>query len=268
MKWVKILKRTIIFSMLILMISVLVFSSKESVSLRVLKHVSRLHGDELIQKFYPITEKFWLHRSNSIEKIEELFDKYDGVELDIIFFDRQNNFDVSHDLNENIDYPLDSFLPILATTKNKIWFDFKNLSKDNAMQSSDLLSDMLNRNNINKNEVIVESRDYNALKYFKEKGFYTSFYCPVDDKYLNTKEGNDLFISSVFKAVSSGNIDAISFPIAYYPLVKSANIKTDMLTWNQNKKWFYFYFDQELQKVINDQQVKVILVKDSASINR
>lgn len=238
------------------------------VAVKILGYISRMHGDQLIQKFYPISEKFWLHRSNSIEKLEELSSKYEGVELDIVFFAVENNFDVSHDSNGRIDYPLDSFLHVLANTDNRVWLDFKNLNMNNSVQSLYLLSKMLERNNINKDRVIVESRDYNALKLFKEQGFYTSFYCPVDDKYLNTKEGRGLFVELVSKAIDSGSVDAVSFPVEYYSLVKSINHNTDLLTWNHSAKWFNFYFDPKLLAIFNDQHVKVILVKDSAKINR
>ncbi|MBP2631054.1 MAG: opgE [Firmicutes bacterium] len=253
---------------LIIIISVLIISVKDTLAVKAVNRISRLHGDQLIQNFYPISSKFWLHRSDSLEKTAEFSDKYNGIELDIIFFNKESDFDVSHDSNGRIDYPLESFLQFLTGTENKIWLDFKNLNINNAVQSSNLLEEMLSRNHIDKNRVIVESHDYNALGYFKNKGFYTSFYCPVDDKYLNTEEGKTLFTSLVLKAVDSGNVNAVSFPVGYYSLVKSTNIKVDFLTWNENEKWFKFYFNPELQKVLNDQQVKVILVKDSAKVNR
>lgn len=262
------LKKSIIIGVIVIVVSVPFFLQRDFVAITALNRVSRMHGDSLIQQFYPIPEKFWLHRSDSIEKLEELSDKYKGVELDIIFFNKENNFDVSHNSNGRIDYPLNSFLKILADNEDKIWLDFKNLNTDNAAQSLNILDEMLNRNNINKNKVIVESHNYNALKHFRERGFYTSFYCPVDEKYLTTEEGRNLFVSLVSKVVDSGSVDAVSFPIAYYPLIKSANIKADLLTWDENKKWFAFYFYPDLQKVLADPQVKVILVKDPAKINR
>ncbi len=254
--------------MLIISTVSLLFLKKDSLTESALNRISRMHGDSYIQQLYPISEKFWLHRSNSLEKIEELSDKYNGIELDIIFYSKENNFDVSHDSNERIDYPLNSFFEFLSNTEDKIWLDFKNLNINNAIESLNLLDHLLNRNNIDKSRIVIESHDYKALKYFKDNGYYTSFYCPVDDKYLTTENGKNSFISIVSKVADSGNVNAVSFPIAYYPLIKSTNIKTDLLTWKENKKWYAFYLDPNFKKVLIDPQVKVILVKDSAKVNR
>lgn len=46
-------------------------------------------------KFF-FSSKIWAHRVNSIEKYEEARDLFSGVELDLVFNDLNNSFDVNH----------------------------------------------------------------------------------------------------------------------------------------------------------------------------
>ncbi|WP_418626739.1 hypothetical protein [Anaerosinus sp.] len=207
---------------------------------------------------------------NKIEnaKNEKLLADYKGIELDIIFFDNENKFDINHDSKGYVENSLENYLSYVAEKPLKIWLDFKNLNKENAAQSLEVLSTYLMKYNIDKSNVIIESENYKALGIYKEKGFYTSYYVP----YLNLNElTNEQLKNEQNKLrmiIDSGNVSAISFPAYLYEYIKSTHLnKIDLLTWDKGGEterdvWYKTYFDKQARRMIYDDQVKVILVGD------
>ena len=221
---------------------------------------------------YEPSQKFWAHRCDSIEKVELMSKKYSGIEIDAVFYDTApagKKFDISHDEQSSIKYPFEGFMTTIAENKDtKIWFDFKNLTRDNAEESLNELEYLLAKYNIDKKRFIIESHDYGDLGLYHQHGFYTSFYVSVNDE-LIFNGGESDFINEVQEAVNSQNIDAVSFPLNYYGLLKSADIPLDFLTWQiHDEKWWQFYRKDNLKKLIDDEQVKVILVSNPTMYDR
>lgn len=224
-------------------------------------------------QFFPITPKFWAHRCNDTRKMEEMMTKYKGVELDIIFYPTKDggSFEVSHDPQPALEHPLDSFFALLASSQGtNCWLDLKNLNKRTAKPALRELERLVTKYQIDKKQLILESSNYAFLGAFRRQGYYTSYYCPVNDKrYLDTNAHKKEFMRLVNNAVKSGNVDAVSFPISYYSLIKGANVGVDYLTWYVGHRgWIDFYFDQKLKSVLQDKQVKVILVTANSRYNR
>ena len=221
---------------------------------------------------YEPSQKFWAHRCDSIEKFELMSKKYSGIEIDAVFYDTApagEKFDISHDKQSSVDYPLEGFMTAIAESKDtKIWFDFKNLTHDNAKESLNELEYLLAKYDIDKNRFIIESHDYKDLGLYHQHGFYTSFYVSVNDEMI-FNGGETAFINEVREAVKSQNIDAVSFPLNYYELLKSADLPVDFLTWQiHDEKWWQFYKKDNLKKMIDDEQVKVILVSNPTMYDR
>ena len=189
-----------------------------------------------------IDEKFWLHRTDNLVRLNTTGTKYAGVELDLVYFENENNFDVSHDKQSTLEYPIDNFMNAIKNNQH-IWLDYKNLTAENAEVSLKRLNHVLKEYDIDKERCIVESHNFRALKIFHDAGYYTSYYVPVDNKkFLNNKQGEELFIQQVRQAVQSGNVNAVSFPITYYDLVNKIDIDVDYLTWHTGgERWIEFY---------------------------
>ena len=220
-----------------------------------------------LEEKYPKDEKFWLHRTDCLEKLREKGGDYAGVEFDLNWYDDAQDFDVSHDLGEGVYFPLEDFLAELPQGKH-VWFDYKNLDTKNAQASLERMEELMLRYGVEKSQVIVENHDWRGLKTFHDAGFYTSFYVPVDDYFLNSEVGHQRFATILKEAVDSGAVSAVSFPVGYYRLVKSLNLPVDMLTWSSGDRWYKFYIKKDFAKVHEDPQVKVILILDKASMNR
>lgn len=221
----------------------------------------------MLEEQYPIDEKFWLHRTDCLEKLREKGGKYAGVEFDLNWHKTVQDFDVSHDMTGRLYFPLDEFLTELPQGK-KIWFDYKNLNVENAQASMERMDALMQKHGVERGQVLVENSDWHGLKIFHDAGYYTSFYVPVNPYFLNSKIGQQKFAAALEDAVESRAVDAVSFPVEYYDLVKSLHLPVDLLTWAPGDRWYRFCRDARLKRVKDDPQVKVILILDKASMNR
>ena len=232
-----------------------------------------IYGNPYDTYGYP-TKKIYTHRCDSVEKVKEQIGKVIGVELDITFYPEQGIFDTSHDPQPSIRFPLEDFFIELSKTDFKFWLDFKNLTPDNALQALNELNRLFSKYNIDKKRAIVESHNYNNLDIFRNNGFYTSFYCPVNDqRYLQTDDYFEEYKTQLINAVNSGNVNAVSFPANYYSLVKKSGVDVDLLTWHLGMNFSrhslrYYIRDNLVKTLMNDDKVKVILAPRSSAFDR
>lgn len=138
--------------------------------------------DTMFMQVFPLELRFWLHGCNTVEKLQKVGQKYVGVEMDVIYYVQTDTFGVSHDREEIVSLPLDNVIGYLATGKQKIWLDFKNFTDENQEASRNCLNKILARYQFDKSRIIVESNHWLALEFYTTDGFYTSYYCPVEDK--------------------------------------------------------------------------------------
>lgn len=229
-------------------------------------------------------KKLWAHRCDSLEKFQLMSNKYRGLEIDATFYadePRGSKFDVSHDKKSQVDYPLENFMPSIAECDNIIWFDFKNLTNENAAAALEELDGLLAQYGIDRGRFIVESHDYEDLKIFREHGYYTAYDVPThesaygdeivrDKNFVFQSQGRvEYFCRLVREAVDSGNVDAVSFPLTYYRLVKYADVPAEMLTWDTHgEKWWDFYAREELRAILSDDKVVGILVNTPTDFDR
>lgn len=221
---------------------------------------------------YCMPEKFWLHRVDSVKKQEEFYNKYDGLEFDIIYYENNNGFENSHDPENYENYNLEKQLSTYQYLgkKNGIWFDFKNLNNDNKVYALNELNRLLAKYNIDKDIVWIESHDWQALKIFKDNKYRTSYYFPYYD--LKTMNKNDMEnIKMMTRNIAlSGNIDAISFDGDYYDFIKTIDIPSNIvfLSWLDGSSWSEVWLRKKYSSILDDKRVKVILVKDKGKNHR
>lgn len=211
-------------------------------------------------------QKCWLHRTNSLQKLEELSFKYPGIEIDISYDENKLIFDVGHELENSINLSLEKMFEKLDKDK-KVWLDLKNLTEENSLIVLEKLEKLIMNYSLKKSNFIIESPDYKSLKKFKEKGFYTSYY----DKFIpknKTKEELKNWKENLIKIENGDYVCAFSFPNDLYPYYKEFNLKLDLLTWTSTKEWQLLYGKDKYRKILKDDQVKIILVKEYGKFHR
>lgn len=216
---------------------------------------------------YP--DKLWLHRANSIEKWQEMADLYPNAEIDVIIRP-DHTLDVTHDDSISFGQKVDHYIAKMAKRGGNLWLDVKNLTPSSALILHHRLDSMLTKYNVDRQRLIVEGNNTDALGYLTHEGHYfTSFYV----HYPNPSRLSDAEIKSVIshlcRVVDSGNVCALSFPICWYDVIHSQLDRSiPMLTWDNHILQWTFLLLPWKRALINDPQIKVILLKRKGSFHR
>lgn len=223
----------------------------------------------VIHKYGEHQDKLWLHRCNSIEKLYEKHDEYPNVEVDIVFR-RNNTFDVTHDRDTTFNLKLKTYLAYMQKEEGKLWLDIKNLTMTNRSAMLSKLDTLMERyNNIDKDRLIIESSCWQALKLFRKNGYYTSFYLTYDKPYQLEEEEINMYMKDLQYIINSKSVNAISFPYWWYSEIKKhINHSIDLLTWEHRKTQSELLFTYKGKEMLEDPQLKVILVKDKGKYHR
>lgn len=172
-----------------------------------------------------------MHRTNSVEKLDALFNKSRGFELDVVFHVEDGGyFDVTHPPVPSIGLTLDKYFasqPAIAT--KCFWLDFKNLTPDDADMAVKSLSATAARFKLTKH-LIVESPNPELLVGFYRAGFYTSFYLPMKDP----QQTETAWLDEVASKLAHSRVDSVSTPEEQYDsLIRDEHFfDYDVLVWN------------------------------------
>ena len=132
----------------------------------------------------PFPAKAWVHRTDSVEKLNALFSKSGGFELDVVFHTEEGGyFDVTHPPVPSIGLTLDEYFssqPAIAT--KCFWLDFKNLTPDDADLAVTSLSATADRFKL-KRHLIVESPHPELLVGFSRRLLHLLL--PADERFAN-----------------------------------------------------------------------------------
>lgn len=182
-------------------------------------------------------------------------------------------FENSHDKDDLSKYNLEEqFKTYKDLNYNEgIWLDFKNLNEDNKYEAKEVLDTLLRKYDISKDVVWLESSNWQSLDIFKQDGYRTSYYFPYYKfENMTEQEINDVKRKTIMIA-NSGNVDAVSFAGKhYYDFVSSLDLPDNivLLTWLDDSRWYNVLLSSKQNKIVKDDRVKVILVKDLGNYHR
>lgn len=242
----------------------------DKITAKVIKKLPVSVENYLAEQYLP--DKFWLHRTDSVEKQYEFANKYQGIEFDIIYYEAENAFENSHDKKDLNKYNLEKQLRAYQDIglPKGIWLDFKNLTENNKFAAKNTLDNIMTKYNIDKKLVWLESGNWQALKIFHDDGYRTSYYLPYYklDKMTAAEIENARKLTK--KIAFSGSVDAVSFYGGYYDFVNSVELppRTELLTWLDGYAWYEVMLRKDCEKIKNDRRIQVILVKDRGNYHR
>ena len=227
------------------------------------KHLSEEKNDN----FLNYRPKFWLHKVNSPYRLRNAGKEYLGVEMDIIYYEKENSFENSHEKTDlsrhNLEQTLEQYGK-LDEFNYSIWFDFKNLTDENKEAAKNALEKIINKYGIPKSYVWVESKDWKSLDTFTKSGWKTSYYMQVPKSLDNISEEKLNQIKSKFEEISYSNkVTAFSFPSEYYSFVTSMKLNPEifLLTWFRGKTFDELSDNEEFLSIIHDKRIKVVLAE-------
>lgn len=215
-------------------------------------------------------EKIWVHRVNSIEKLNEVQPKFKGVELDIVFLDSLNEFDINHPPEASIQLFLEDYLSSVNKNNSlQFWLDFKNLEIENQKNALNKLNSICNSLSLNRNKFIVESSNVALLIEFSKAGYEISYYLHWPGLYSLDKNQYQTQLTQIKTNIESLNYQGyLSSDYRDYYILKENFPNHKILLWldypfgKENK------FEDRIQlfKLLLDNQVKILLMKYKSNI--
>lgn len=212
--------------------------------------------------------KIWLHRTNSMEKLEEKEGRFPNFEVDVVFRP-DGTFDVTHDADTTFHLGIEPFLADVARDGDRMWMDLKNLSPANSGTVLSCLEELCGIYGVKKGQLIVESRNLNALAKFTAAGYYTSYYVDFEKPSEMEQAEQDTCLAHLRRVADSRKVCALSFPGWWYaPIKEGLGRSIDLLTWKHRTTEYELLALPWNRKLLNDPQVKVVLVKSKGSYHR
>lgn len=107
------------------------------------------------------------------------------------------------------------------------------------------------------------------LQRFTEEGYYTSLYIGWENPSRLESEEIDSYMDKLRKAVDHKIVHALSFPGWWYSTIKeNLNRSIDLLTWKHRTTQWQLLLTPKGHKMLDDPELKVILVKDKGQYHR
>ncbi|MDT8284825.1 MAG: hypothetical protein RQ767_04810 [Thermovirgaceae bacterium] len=196
--------------------------------------INHLFSSRHFVPFYNGCLKVWSHagyqgehEANSLESYQHAFDLgAKGVELDIFYDPKGEQFIVSHDLQYEPDGGETLYLSEVFEKlgeKGYFWLDLKNLGRLNrseAVKAADILRSDLDKFDLG-NKIIVESKVAKSLVLFANRNIFTSLWITPgrNDSWFDSRIKNLLYKSRFLK----GRFSAFSMNyLNYTPYVQNS----------------------------------------------
>ena len=204
------------------------------------------------------SNKVWNHKVNTTEELKSTNLK--GIELDVVFHQNSNSFDVNHPPEKSQNLTLDSYLQNIPSTIVYIWLDFKNLNTENNQSALTHLNYLIKKHNLTQQNIIIESHQLKALQTFNENNYKTSYYLPQD---ISSKSSQEQI--SLLKQIKSN----INLYETTYISSKYTDYKILLGNFPTQKKlfWFNVYGNNNklkvrflLYEILLDKNVDALLV--------
>lgn len=224
--------------------------------------------DAFFDKMY--SDKIWVHRVNSVEKLQEVQDIYTGVELDVVYKIEDSIFDVNHPPAPSTGLNLHDFLGSIQNLNGqKLWLDYKNLNAENELISLSRLQTLCSQYGIPTKHIIVESMAPEYLGSFSKAGFKTSYYLPRITGLPSDQEG--VLVQKINKSLDDYSIHYISADKIHLQELKRLFPEKEILTWIVNTEsdkasfWelrdLYTKFTRARKKyaVLSDSKILIVL---------
>lgn len=198
-------------------------------------------------KQLPNQNKIWVHRVNSLERLDYLQKNFDGLEADIYFDTLSKYFIINHPPSTIKNLSIEQWVKNLQVNK-KVWFDVKLL--DTIHVNAALVA--LDKIPLNRSECIFECYDLYAAMAFVQKGYRVAL--NVDPIYIH---GKYMEKKKLISAVPDG-IEYVSQEDHYVDSLKLMFPNKKIITWSTS---FYHIFKNDyLRNLLNDPVIDIVLV--------
>lgn len=206
---------------------------------------------------YP-NSKIWAHGVNDTTDARNRAETFEGLELDVVYSNYQNELFIGHDLYDTIhEVTLDMWFAALPeVSKHYYWVDMKNLDVSNASTIATKIFAITQQYGI-KDKLLVEHTSEDALKLVKDKGLHVILW--VDNLYWWADRDTAKWIKMTKDKIDFLHPEALSCEYRLFPLLPDEFPEQNIHFWHTPVE----PTEENLifrQKMIDNKSVKVVLV--------
>ena len=178
-------------------------------------------------------------------------------ELDLVFLKNKNRYDVNHPPQKSINLSLDEYLgSIRSPDKYSFWFDFKSVNQEDIHASLIKMNDLVKKYKLNKQKLVIESKNPTMLKLFKGYKYSTSYYLPTTHKDTTIILKTRTIIHENGIDTVSTHADNLSYIQRHLKGIKS------ILLWAPELNIDNKYHRVKIRKILlSDRRINVLLVR-------
>jgi hypothetical protein len=178
----------------------------------------------------------WVHRVNSVERLQEVRPVFNGLEIDLWYDEVQQALRVGHDADSSFHLELSELLSSADSLENcYLWLDIKSLDTINAPEIYRELSRLDDRFDI-RARTLVESPCPQALTLFTDEGYLTSYYLPSFHVFKSSRKELRTYYDQVQNALRDARVNALSGNHMQFLFMEKYFPGYDHLLWNLDKK--------------------------------
>jgi hypothetical protein len=197
----------------------------------------------------PPCSKFWVHRVNSLQRLERVINDFNGVECDVVFDSSQNKLFVYHPPAGADTTTLEHFLQRLSADNKYLWIDVKSFSDHHLSQLTAHLEALDHKYHFS-SKAIIETSSVWLANYLAHKRFRVSFLVPAE-----------LLNSGALPAdavLPNESVQFVSQEDVYVNQLKRMFPKKKLLVWSLSIQ--NFASRTKLKQLANDSAVFAILI--------
>lgn len=209
--------------------------------------------------FLNIENRIWVHRVNTLERLNAVKDIFNGVEVDVVFNSSLGLFDVYHPPQKSIGLSLEELFASIKSDSNfSFWIDFKNLTVENQQEALEHL-EYLNAKYSLKENILIESVESELLIPFTNKGYQTILYLPAFYK-MSSNTFTSL-LTEVSEEVEKGNYIGVSQNIGIYGILREGLSVVPKYLWDTKIDWSKPSDKEKAKRILGqDGSIEVLLV--------
>ena len=229
-----------------------------------IKNIKNRFGAEYSNKIMP-------HRTNTIMQLKMSKQIFNGIEVDVVYDNDKNIFQIGHPPVKFRDFSLEEYLQYVPK-KSRIWIDWKNATESNIDYAVERLNYLNNKYHIKKRVIIETPKQFKEISNISDNGYHQSYYLPTGKISRCSQENIDCsgIASEIINNIEQNKFDAISFDVVGYNFyekhLKQYITKTNksVHVWDmQNDISSSEFRISNIFKYLNDKNIKSIIVQYS-----
>lgn len=204
-------------------------------------------------------QRVWVHRVNSIERAQIVTQRFDGIEIDLVYDPKTSTFDVRHPPVPSHRLTLEALIESLEhPAKHYYWLDIKRLTPEHSAAAAARLGRIAEAFGLT-SRILAETTNAESLTPFAERGFRTSLYLPRIDHAKNWQ--NIHALENAKRTLVDHPTSGVSQELPMLRRLTPHLGQAPLYTWDRTVEASDPGFEPWAERILSDPRIRVLLVR-------